>query len=300
MKTDVWCIGAAVVDITATPVGIENIAEEKQRINSITMYPGGDALNQSIRLADAGVSVSLIAGVGKDTNASFLRKMAESRGVDISGLAENESLPTGTSLVLVDGCGQRHVFSVKSAHSELDKKDLPDINESSAPKAVSIASLLILTELEKNGFFEFLSKAKSMGALIFADLSHDKFNLGLDGIKRFLPLLDYFLPSEADALKMTGKDKPEEAAKVYYELGAKNVIIKCGERGCFYLNEKDSGWVDALKVETVDTTGAGDCMVAQFISRILAGDDIRTACEYANRKASISTKYMGASDVNIG
>lgn len=47
-------------------------------------------------------------------------------------------------------------------------------------------------------------------------------------------------------------------------------------------------------MEVVDTTGAGDCMTAVFISRILAGDRLDDACRYACAAASYSTIFTGA------
>ncbi len=59
------------------------------------------------------------------------------------------------------------------------------------------------------------------------------------------------------------------------------------------------GICPAKKVDVVDTTGAGDCMVALFVERILAGDSIKKACEYACAGASASTLYAGASVQNL-
>lgn len=295
-KMDVLCIGSAVVDIAASPVGECTGWKEKQRIDKIQIQAGGDALNQSIRLADEGIDVALVSCLGADMNGKVIQSALAERRVCVEYLVIKNTSSTGTALVLVDENGNRHTFSVQGAHSELAKEHLEGLP---LPKAVSLASLFSMPSLEADGLKEYLKTARDQGVLIFADLASDKKKQGLDGIIAFLPYLDYFLPSEYDALEMTHTTSAEDAAKVYLSCGVKNVVIKCGERGCYYSNGNTEGWVPAKKVVPVDTTGAGDCMVALFISRILCGASVKEACMYACEGASLSTCSYGASAKKI-
>jgi 2-dehydro-3-deoxygluconokinase len=52
--------------------------------------------------------------------------------------------------------------------------------------------------------------------------------------------------------------------------------------------------VPGHRVEAVDATGAGDTFDGSFLSRLLAGDDLRTAAAYANVAAALSTQGYGA------
>lgn len=291
---EVLCIGSAVIDITARAIDQKTPWQEKQRISAIEIQTGGDAANQSIRLADLGVGVSLAACVGDDQNGTMLKSALAARGVDVQYMTAQPGASTGTALVLVDDDGERHVFSVQGAHSLLAKEMLPGFLPAGC-KAISLASIFSMPLLEKDGLTSFLQKMQADGVLVFADLAADKLGLGLAGVRDFLPMIDYFLPSLYDAQAMTGKETAEEAAQVYLACGAKYVIIKCGAEGCYYAGENRQGWIPAVPVQPVDTTGAGDCMNALFISRILAGDAIEEACRYACAGASCSTLFFGAS-----
>ena len=299
---DILCLGSAVVDILAAPVGRPDSWREKQRIERIDFHLGGDAANQCVRLADAGERVTACAALGEDTNGALLRQLLEKRGVDTSRVAFRKDLPTGTALVLVDSEGNRSTFSVKGAHSTLQKSDLPDISDPSVRnlRAVSVASLFSLPLLEEDGLEQFLHRVKEKTrALVFADLANDKLGLGLEGIRRFLPYVDYFLPSLYDAAAMTGQNSPADIAACFHRCGCRNIIIKCGADGCFFSTPEDSGTVPAVRVRTVDTTGAGDCMSALFLHRILAGDAVKEACRYACAGATLSTLSPGASDTPV-
>ena len=79
------------------------------------------------------------------------------------------------------------------------------------------------------------------------------------------------------------------------------LIDKSGTYSVYKKNssERFCGWVPALSVKPVDTTGAGDCMVGVFVTRILAGDSLEAAARYACAAASYSTLYTGASTAEI-
>ena len=291
---DVVVIGTVVMDITAKPIAEQDTWKEKQRIGGIRLSTGGDAANQSIRLADLGRSVAIAACVGKDQAGLLARSAMKERGVDISRVTESADRETGTSLILVREDGERNIFSNNGAHGQVFKEDCRWIPEA-GPKAVSVASLVCVPYLEEDGLAELLQDCRRRGILTFADLGSDKKHQGLEGILPFLPHLDYFLPSEEDALSMTRTSTPEEAAEVYLNCGVSCAVIKCAARGAYYRTRERSGWVPALPVVPVDTTGAGDCMAAHFIHYILSGFDLGEACRLACAAASLSTQQDGAS-----
>ena len=83
------------------------------------------------------------------------------------------------------------------------------------------------------------------------------------------------------------------------ELGVKNVIIKCGAKGVFADTEEYCGWIPSRKVDPVDTTGAGDCFVATFLTGIVKGYSVREAGILACGAASYSTLSLGASTAQL-
>ncbi len=292
----VLCIGSAVMDIVGYPIDQKIEWKEKQRISDIRILPGGDAVNQSVYMAQLGAEPALVCCVGQDMNGKILRSTLKEMQVDISLMKEKVECATGTAMVLVTEDGERRTFSVKGAHSTLSKEDVPSLEcLSKECQAISLASLFSMPEWEADGLLEYLKEAKEKGLLVFADLAADKLGLGLEGIRKFLPYIDYFLPSLYDVLSMTGTETAEEAAEAFHQLGVANVVIKCGENGCYYSGSDEKGWAPAISVKVVDTTGAGDCTVAAFISRILKKDSLEQACRFACAAGSFSTTFAGAS-----
>ena len=216
----VLCIGSAVMDIMGYPIDQIKEWKEKQRISDIRILPGGDAVNQSVYMAQLGADPALVCCVGQDMNGKILRSTLKEMQVDVSLVKEKEDWATGTAMVLVSEDGERRTFSVQGAHSTLAKTDVPKLETLTKEcQAISLASLFSMPEWEKDGLLEYLKEAKEKGLLIFADLAADKLGLGLDGIRRFLPYIDYFLPSLYDVLSMTGTETAEESAEAFHRLG---------------------------------------------------------------------------------
>lgn len=294
----VLCIGSAVMDIVGYPIDQSMEWKEKQRISDIKILPGGDAVNQSIYMAALGVEPTLVACLGADMNGKMLKGALKEMGVDVSCVIEKDGHATGTAMVLVGENAERRIFSVQGAHSTLSKEDVPVLRKKY--QAISLASLFSMPLFEADGLLEFLKDAKECGIPVFADLAADKLGVGLEGIRRFLPYITYFLPSLYDVLNMTGTKRASEAAVAFHELGVSNVIIKCGADGCYYSEQNgDCGWAPAIEVDVVDTTGAGDCTVAAFISGVLHGKHLKDACEYACAAGSYSTMFSGASTAKL-
>ena len=76
--------------------------------------------------------------------------------------------------------------------------------------------------------------------------------------------------------------------------GVKNVIIKLGARGCLLKNSETTLRLPAMPVRAVDATGAGDNVVAGFVSELLRGASMEEALRFANACGAICTTAVGA------
>ena len=298
MEMNVLCIGLAVIDITARPVSKEDDWQEKQSIEEIGIQLGGDAVNQGVYLKRLGMDCGLVICVGADSTGQMLKGTLRQQGIDTSRVCVREGARTGTSMILVDRNGERRIFSATGVEREIRMEDLPDpIPE--GVQAITLASLYGLDNLERDGLEDYLARARKRGILVFADTVYDKYQLGLDGIRHLLPQIDYFLPSLYEAQALTGTDTPEQTAAAFRQLGVKNVLIKCGGDGIYMDASTYTGWVSAMKVDPLDTTGAGDCFVASFLTGIVKGYSEKEACAMACCAASYSTLFLGASTADL-
>lgn len=296
----VLCIGVSVLDVIARPVGTSDSWKEKQRIESVSLLPGGDAANQSIHLASLGYHAMFNGCVGDDANGQTVCMSLKERGVDTSLMQIRKGVKTGTALLLVSSDGERHIFSVTGAHSTFCRTDLPDrIPEGCA--AVSLGSLFGMPAAEEDGLPEFLKMAREQKIPVFADLDSGRVVPMPERVRKLLPYIDYMIPSSYDIPLLTGKETVREAAQYLMDQGVGCVIVKCGAEGSVIYDgkEQDGIRVPAIPVKPVDTSGAGDCMSAAFISRIIEGDAVEEACRYACAAGSLSTLFPGANTISL-
>jgi sugar/nucleoside kinase (ribokinase family) len=96
-------------------------------------------------------------------------------------------------------------------------------------------------------------------------------------ILSWLPLMDYVLPNEEEALYVADAEDVDSALKKLLEL-CPAVIIKRGPDGAV-AQERGGNRVDidAIKTAVADTTGAGDSFAAGFISTKISGGDLQAS-----------------------
>ena len=116
-----------------------------------------------------------------------------------------------------------------------------------------------------------------------------------------LAMVDYITPNETEAGYLTGIEinsieDAKAAAKKLLALGVKNVIITLGVNGEYYTDGYREIHVPGIKVNAVETTGAGDAFNGGFATALGEGMDIEKALKFANCTAAISVTRLGAAE----
>ena len=108
---DVTCIGQAVVDCIT--IGIDQ-SGEKAKARSITLSPGGDALNESIILGRLGYRVRTCCITGPDTAGALIRDTLEKSGADLSEAMVVPGLQSVVADIIVENDGSRSSINAES------------------------------------------------------------------------------------------------------------------------------------------------------------------------------------------
>ena len=103
--------------------------------------------------------------------------------------------------------------------------------------------------------------------------------------------------SKREALTLTEEDDVEAAAAVLAR-SAERVIVTLGEQGAMAVVDGQSMFAPAIKATALDTTGAGDLLVAAYIWGDLRGaapeECLRWAVLYAGLSIATPTGVGGA------
>lgn len=263
---NVACIGEMMVDIIVRTVDEVPFDNGSAQVEEIAVKSGGDANNNAIVLSKLGNRVKYIGLVGNDVLADVAIQAAKQQGVDMSEVAFSPNLQQPKSLILVDSNKNRRFLQYTGTS---DRFCLEDINLDILEWAdlVQIGGTYHLPAFDGEGAAEFLKLARSRGVITSMDVTSCR-----DGhwevIEPCYPYLDYFLPSEDQARKISNQTDPAKIADYFLERGVKNVAVKLGSRGSFCSNGKTSFYCGCYQVPIVETTGAGDAFVAGFLTGV--------------------------------
>jgi hypothetical protein len=136
-----------------------------------------------------------------------------------------------------------------------------------------------------------LVKRKKM--LIVMDGNNPKpENIDVPAVRKTLQAIDIVLPNAQEVRLMTGKDDITEGAR---ELGkfCPMVIVKDGANGSWACHKGEIIHVPGIKVNVIDTTGAGDNYNAGFLRAYLDGKDLKECLKWGNIAGGLSTEALG-------
>lgn len=325
----VLCVGQSVVDCI-TKNSRESAG--RKVADSITLNVGGDAVNESIALTGMGHCAALMCCVGSDHAGKIILDEVKRHGVNTDHVTVRPDLVTPVANIFVREDGSRYSVSSTASLVPGYVPDLAAALKSpgaagsgSGVKVVSFASLFRAPLDDPAVIRKLIREAHESGAIVCADTKLPTFRrTELSEITDVLPFIDYFFPNEEEALYYTDMDEPREAVTELLSMGVKGVIVKCGAKGivaglgwenpavgcgeafcatCLASScsirdsEKIRGGemfaLPAIPVDAVDTTGAGDHLVAGFIKGLLKGLDFRGCCQMGLAAAARCIVHTG-------
>ena len=291
---DVSCIGVITADVFAKPVEVLPEKGLLGKVDQIQLSVGGCASNAAIDLAKLGLKAQLFGQIGDDSFGRFTKSEIENAGVNTEGLKIGKTAQTSSSVVAVSADGERSIIHCFGANAEFCLADI-DFEKIRRAPTLLIAGTFLMPSFDGEGTAELLRKASAEGILCCLDTAWDPSGVWMDKICGCLSYLDWFMPSYEEAVMLGGKKDPEEIAEVFISLGAKNVVIKLGAKGCYVKPQKCAGFYKGTynKVPVLDTSGAGDSFCAGFLAGLSAGWDVEKCAQFANAVGSMCVGQMG-------
>jgi sugar/nucleoside kinase (ribokinase family) len=286
----VLCIGDVMLDVVVVLQAPINYGEDTP--SKITTHGGGAAGNVASWIAHAGTAASIVACIGSDSAGAAITSEFEDLGVDYSSLRKTSDA-TGVVVVVVDKKGERTMFPETGANSGLVVTDMPDL---AGFDAAYVSGYALLNPLSRPGVLAMIDAIKSAGLPIFYDTVTVGAMKEVDRalIQSWLPLMDYVLPNEEEALYVANAPDIDSALTKLLEL-CPAVIIKRGAGGAVAQERGGNRIdVDAMKTEVADTTGAGDSFAGGFIAAKISGSDLTASLKAGVTLAAKCVANIGA------
>ncbi|MCU0460257.1 MAG: adenosine kinase [Bacteroidales bacterium] len=246
-----------------TMVDANRSNEIKQAINGLkkTLASGGSAGNTMYGLGVMGVHSSFIGKVGRDELGNFYEKDMVDAGL-APVIIRSQHSPTGTAVALVTPDSERTFATHLGAATELTAEELS--NEYFRGYHILYLEGYLIYNLP---LVEHACRmAKDNNMCVALDLaSYNVVNEMLPAFERIVrEYVDIVFANEEEARAFTGGLNPVDALKIISGK-CEIAIVKTGADGSWIKRGDEVIKADALKVDAVDTTGAGDLYAAGFL-----------------------------------
>lgn len=160
-------------------------------------------------------------------------------------------------------------------------------------------TLAILEPTARQTLFKALGVARSNGAKIAFDPNYRP-RLWTDAetakaaIAQALAVTDIALPTFPDEQALYGDASPQITAERLAATGIGEIVVKDGDQPCLVVTAGQQNSVPALRVDAVDTTGAGDSFNGGYLAARLNGLAPAEAAAVAHRVAAAVVQVRGA------
>ena len=288
---DISCLGEPMIEFTR----LNKSVEENYYIQSL----GGDTSNCAIAAARQGAKVAYITAVGDDRFGRFAIDFWRNENIDVSGVSVFADNPTGIYFIEPAGNARDFTYYRKgSAASTMTAENFPGeiISKSKFLHLSAISQSISKTASETCAYAINLAKQNAV------KISYDtNLRLNLWGLKRARKLIhetatkaDILLPSLDEARLLSGEQSIDDIIGDYMKFGPDILALKCGEQGAVIAYGNKIELIPSLKVDAIDTSGAGDTFDGAFLSQLSLGYSPFDAGEYAVTAAGLSVKGYGA------
>ncbi len=260
--------------------------DSKLKADDVFVSGGGPVGNALVVASKLGAQAEVIGLFGSDGAAEYLLKDFDRLGVKRDKAVKVSGARSFTSyIVLSKVAGTRTCV--------FDRGTVPDDPSLVDFSPVNSADILHLDGNYLSCAIEAAKKAKKLGVKVSLDAG------GVyEGIEKLLPYVDILIPSAYFAETITGKKSITQAMEVLYEKYRPLVLaVTDGDKGGYYYDGK-VGKYDGVKVNVVDTNGAGDTFHGAFLTAYLAGKTVEECCVYASEVAAHKCSKAGVRGVD--
>jgi 2-dehydro-3-deoxygluconokinase len=264
---------------------------------------GGDTFNTAVHLVRQGYAVSYFTALGDDPFSHRLSTSLQAEGLDGSLVLTHPSRQVGFYAISTDDQGERHFTYWRDTSAAREMFALAGAAEARGRVAqcdllfFSLISLAILPPLGREALLATAQEVRRRGGRVAFDANYRPALWPDDGEARAardaaIAVTDIGLPTFDDESVLSGAKKPEDVTAYWQSLGCGECVVKLGTDGCRLPD--GSQVLPERKLQSVDTSGAGDAFNAGYIASRLGGAEPAQAAAAGHRAAGWTIMRRGA------
>ena len=274
-------IVALVMDMDRLPIAGETVVGRDFH----TTF-GGKGSNAAVAAARLGADSWFLGKIGRDAFGAEFVAMLEREGVQREKVLYSKNLPTGVGIILFNSAGTNLIAIDPGANNQLAPSDLVEHLDVIRSSAAIVSPLEIPLETALVG--ARLAREHGVKSILNPAPACDLRNCDLSAVFALTP-------NETEARVCLGlpSDDPAddaELARALLDLGPENVVLTRGAKGVVWASRNGLQSIPALRVNPVDTVGAGDAFNAGLAVGLGEGQSILHSIALGVTAASLSTE----------
>ena len=277
-------------------------------VPTFTKAPGGAPANVAATVAILGGQSQFIGQVGRDPFGDYLKATLSDVNVNTETLFQSSEANTALAFVSLNEFGQREFMFYRHPSADMLLKYDQLMGLKIQKDILHFCSVSLIESETKQTHVQLINDFIHQGGIVSFDpnlrfsLWPNKKDLQ-ETVLAFIPKADILKISDEELTFITGNDNTHESIKSLFVGRVKAVIYSEGNAGStLYLKEYHKHY-DGFKVNTIDTTGAGDAFIGAVLFQIQRQnieltkithkmwDDIMV---FANAVAALTTTKKGA------
>jgi sugar/nucleoside kinase (ribokinase family) len=281
-QCDVLAIGLNATD-TLIRVPRFPAFDSKTKILTSALLPGGQAATAAVACQRWGLRSRYVGKIGDDAAGRLQREEFAREGIE-AHLIEVPNCASQLAFIVVDECtGERTILWQRDDRLDLQPDELPRewirdarlVHVDGHPCAPAVVAA---------------RWAREAGAVVTADLD----NL-YPGVEALLEGVDFMISSRDFPERLLGiPDLLESLPEITRRFGCCVAGATLGRDGVLAWDGTQFHYCLAFRVDTVDTTGAGDVFHAGFAYALLRGDTLPEILEFSCAAAGLNCTAPGA------
>ncbi len=274
-------LGACVMD-TLISCNTYPVEDTKMKADNIFVSGGGPVGNALVIMSKLGVKCFVLGALADDNASEYLINDFNRYNVDTSYIYREKCTSSFTSYILLNDKNNTRtcVFDRGTVSDEPSNLNFSVLDD---------ADVLHLDGNYLNCAIEAAKYAKSRGVKVSLDAG------GLyPGIERLLPYVDLLIPSAEFAMGITKTTTIVDAINVLSKkYNPEILVVTDGVNGGYFFNGQNAIHYDSIKVNAVDTNGAGDTFHGAFVVAYCDGKSVEDCCDFASKVAAYKCQNKG-------
>ncbi len=287
-------IGEILVEIMADEPGLGF----GERLALTGPFASGAPAIFTSQVARLGAPAAIVACVGRDDFGRMNIARLEADGADISAIAVDPELPTGTAFVRYRPNGARDfVFNIR--HSASGRVSLDPAARAVLGRAahLHVMGSSLISPAVVDAVRDAVTTVRAQGGSVSFDPNLRREIIDTPGMREALAWMlrqsDLFLPSGEELTLLTEARDERGAVAEILSVGPRAIVVKHGAAGAAYHDRETTWRIAAFPAREVDPTGAGDCFGAAFVAGRLLGRNAAESLRLAAAAGAHAVEHRG-------